>query len=415
MTLTTATASFGPALKRLYPNGLIEAYLKTCPTVGILPKSTDFVGEAKAVVVHLGGGHAAGSFAEAQNYSADAEVRRFLVTRAKKYAIATVDNEAIMASRNDKGAVARALKTQIDSQLNILARATGVEVAGPGNSYRGEVTSVSGQVITLSDARDHVNFELGMALNFIDVSATPDSAGVLQSTKEYPRIEAIDPSTGTLTVDQAVDSTVVFTAQMAVGDKLIAAGDWAQAGTAGIGAVGIGDWLPASAPVSGDSFFGVDRSDHVERLAGVRVSGSGARMEDVVMDTAARVMLNEGRPDTLILNPMKFSELNKSAYSKVQFCEIESTVTNIGFSGMKFPTPAGFIDVLPDPQCPVSTAYMIEKSTWELCSLGELPHFDTADGGRYDRQTNADGIEFRIKQYWNTICKKPQANARITW
>lgn len=407
MTLSTAAASFGPALKRLYPNGLKEALYEDVPTIGWLPKTQDFEGEAKAVVIHLSGINGSNTFAEAQRHASDTEVRRFLVTRVSDYTLAKLEAEAMMASRSNKGAVARALQTQTRAALYTMGRSLGTQLLGPGDGTLGSVGSVSTATMTLADSRDVTKFELGQAIGFLDASNS-DAALAPSTANTYPVVTAVDRSAGTVTF--SISLATAFTAAIAAGDKPYRVGDSASTVGAGFEA-----WIPATAPTSGDNHFGVDRSVDTVRLAGNRVDGGGAKMEDVVMEASAEAMINGGRPDTLILNPLRFAELNKSAYAKTEFCEIKTDIAKVGYQGVKFATPSGMVVALPEPLCPYDVGWLLQKDTWELASLGPCPHFADDGAGKYDKISNDDGIEFRIRAYWNLICHKPHCNTRIAW
>lgn len=410
--MTVGAGNFGPLFKRLYPNGLKEALYEDSPSVGIIPKDTSFEGEAKAVVIHLSGVMGSHTFEEAQRHASDAESRRFLVTRVKDYAVATMDAETMLASKSNKGAVARTIDMQTRSALYTIGRSVGAQLFGDGDGYLGAVGSLdSTDGIVLADPRDVVNFEVGYRIGFYDSSA---SADLTATANNWPIITSINRETGLIRFDEDVSGgSAILSAAVAAGDSLYRVGD--RSGGAGLGASGFGKWLPLAAPTSGDSFFGVDRSVDPVRLAGNRIVGSGARLEDTVMTASAKVMINGGRPDTLIVNPLRFAELNKSSYSKTEFCDISTDIARVGYKGIRFPTPSGVVEVLPDPQCPYATGWLLQKNTWEICSLGPLPHFAKDDGSKYDRQATADGIEFRIRAFWNLICHKPHCNARITW
>lgn len=413
MALTTDSASFGPFLKRIWPNGYKEALYDQVPTLGVLPKSTDFYGEAKAVPIHLSGINGSNTFSDALANESDAEVRRFLVTRAKDYVTAKVDVEALKASSNNKGAAGKAIMVQTRAALYTMGRSAGAQIFGNGDGYIGTVSgAVSGNdTIELTDSRDVVKFEKGQAIGFYDTSG---SADIDPNTADvHPVVLAVDREAGTIQFDKDIagGSNVLATA-VADGDRLYRVGD----STAGVGgAAGFGKWIPLAAPTSGDSHFGVDRSVDPVRLAGNRVVGNGGKMEDILFDASAQVMINGGRPDLLIVNPMKFAELCKSLYAKVEYCDVKSDIPTVGFQGIKLATPSGMVRVLPDPMCPYATGWLLQKNTWELCSLGAFPHRFNEDGLQSTRAADADSIAFRFKAYWNLICKQPHCNARITW
>ncbi len=404
MTLTVAAASFGPALKYLYPKGLAEILYPMVPAVGWMPKTTNFVGEAKAIVPHTGGGNGSVGFSSAVNNTSDAIVERFLVTRVKDYAIAKVDGEALMASANDKGAVARALDTQIRSAMYHLSRSAGFQVYSDGSGARatGDGSwTLTGSTVTLADARDIVHFERGMYVDFIDVSS---SDATISSTAGTGYITALDRNAGTFTLDVA-DISAAFSG-VAANDKICRRGDNGNCAT------GFGGWVVGGATPG--TLFGLDRNSDPLRLAGMTFTGTSSILEETIIDACAEAMINGAMPDTLFVHPRRAAQLNKSAYAKT-LVDVATDVPGIGYKAFEVPTGSGVVKVIPDPNCPYAKGYLLQRDTWELASLGEFPHFAKDDSLKYLREASADAISFRLRAFWNICCNKPGKNMVITW
>jgi hypothetical protein len=178
--------------------------------------------------------------------------------------------------------------------------------------------------------------------------------------------------------------------------------------------MGLSGWIPTTAPTSGDSHFNVDRSVDELRLGGVRYVNASSIMEEAVFDACAEASINGASPETLFMNPLKFSELLKSLHAKT-WIDVKTDIPGVGYKAISFPAAYGNVKIIPDPNCPYAYGYLLDHSTWEFCSLGDTPHFATDDGSKYQREVSSDGIEFRIRGFHNVICNKPGHNVVITW
>ena len=396
MTLDLSAGGYAPAMKILYPKGLAELLYPKVPLVGWMNKSTDFVGESKAIVPFYGGGNGSTSFSIALANKKDIKLKRFLVTRVKDYALASVDAETILASGNDKGAVARALDTQIRGHMYHLARSAGFQAYSDGTGVRATgdgAYNAGADEITLADARDIVHFEVGMVLNF-------SSSGTVRSgTVE---IESINREAGTITTVESVISTAITGATNA--DDILRAGDLDNC------AAGLAAWIPST--VTSTAFFGVDRTTDAVRLGGQRYTAASSVLEEVFIDAAAEASVNGADPDTCFLHPKRLAQMNKSQYAKTN-CEVDSSMSGIKYRAIQMATGSGYMKFVPDANCPYNTAWMLTKSSWELCSLKEFPHFAMDDGKKFQREAALDAIEMRIRAFWNIVCTNPMQNMRV--
>jgi len=396
--------NFQAALKLLYPRGLSEILYPKCPILGWMPKRTDFYGEAAVVTPMTSGVRGSTTFNNAVNQQGTPTLNRFLVTRAKDYALASIDAEVLMASANDKGAIAKGLDTQIRAALYELGRSCAFQLYGDGIGNRGEVGAYApgDAFFTLANVEDVVHFEVGMLLQAALLPAVPAVGD--------PSVEivAINRRTGLITCNANIVGVI---AGFAAGHSVFRAGDGNNCAT------GVAGWVPPNDPGVGGTptnLFGVNRTADPTRLAGIRIAGGGGVMEEVVFDAVAEAHINGAQPDTLFMNSRKFAELQKSAYAKT-WMTVDTDIPGIGYKALSFPTDYGDIKVISDPNCPVGKGYLLARDSWELKSLGEFPHFATDEGLKYMRLANSDAIEFRIRAFWNLCCDKPGHNAVISW
>jgi hypothetical protein len=394
--------AFTNALNRLYPEGGLEtAWYEPAPFAAWLPKRYDFGGLNKAVRPLIGAIRGSNDFAQALAAKSTPTIRDFTVTRVKTYVIGSIDNEALEASKGTKNASAEALKTQVDSALYEFGRAAARQTWNTSGGARGQISTgstVGSATITLADIRDIVHFEIDMEVQ----ADTVDGGGTVHPG--FVTITAIDRDAGTLTISGDWNAAGNIPA-VGTSDFLFRRGDY------GTCLSGVLDWIPASAPTAGDSFFGVDRSVDTQRLAGSRVSAVGKSIEEAAFDAQARLAQNGGRADTLWLHTERWADLCKSIQAKVQYSPGGSG--KVGFASFQIAGARGMVNVMADPNAPYQYALLTRKQAWELCGLGKIPRFSEEDGLKFQREASADAIEFRLKAYWQMICKRPIDNALI--
>jgi len=395
-------SSFSSALKILYPDSLEEIWFPEAPFLAWVPKSYDFEGSSKQTNAIISGIRGSTDFSTALNGKSVPSMVKFNVTRKKDYVIGSIDNETMMASQSNKGAIAKAIKTQVDAAAYEFGRSAAFQVWGAGTGVRGTVSAYNAGtgVVTLTDRRDCVKFEVGMVLQI------KSAAGVINAG--FYSVTAVDLDLGTLTVTLGGGAPNPIATDLLGRD-----GDF----LAGVGASncisGVFAWVPPTAPGVADNFFGVNRSVNPSRLAGTRVKGGAKTIEEVVFDSLARGRTAGGKFDCLWMNSERAAELQKSMTAKA-FVDIQSAgKAKVGFQGFQLSTPQGQLMVMDDPNCPYAYGLLTKRDAWEYASLGDAPHFAEEDGRRFLRESTSDGIEFRLKAYSNLICHRPIDNVLI--
>ena len=384
--------TFAAALKQHYTDEKIENMVyKDNPFLAMLSKYEDFGGENLKLPVKYGipMGRSA-TFADAVANKSASQLKAFLLTRKADYAIASIANETIEASKGNANAFIEAATFEIDGAIEAATRSLAVSLFGDGTGSIGVVgslatTTASNDTVTLATIQDITNFEVGMQLNF----------GTAIANKE---ISSINRDTGVFILSAASGATTTE-AIYVDGDKdnMIK---------------GLGGWLPATAPTSGDSFFGVDRSADSTRLAGIRFDASSLPLEEGLIGAAARVAREGGKPDVCFINYNNFADLEKALGSKVSYVDVKVN-PEIGFRGILIHGPRGPIKVVPDQNCPNGVAYMLQMDVWKLYSLGKAPKILDSDGLKFLRESTADAVEARIGYYAQLGCRAPGFNVRI--
>ena len=422
---TFATASNQvAALKELVTGDdyMQDLVYKKNPFLALVPKDESPSGFAgKYIPVPLVYGTPQGrsaTFTNAQGNQTAPQLASFFVYRVSNYQLVTITNELLEATKDNAGAFVDEAKLNMDTGFRNISNDLALALFGNASGTRGVLASIGAGVIVLTNANSIVNFEVGMALVSYSIAGTTytQSAGAAVGY-----VIAVNRSTGSLTVSATPGGVAGTPAAWAVGTPNLAVeGDQAfgvlAASTSFLKVTGLSGWLPTTAPTAGDSFWGIDRSVDVTRLAGVRFDGSSESIEEALIDGASLSAREGGQPDMCFMNFTSYAALEKSLGSKVQYVDVKHDEADIAFAGIRIHAPYGPITVIPDRSCPAQTAYLLQMDTLKFRSLGKAPHVLTygLEGLEGLRVGNADALEIRIGFYGNLICNAPGWNCVVS-
>lgn len=404
LNMTAANA----VLKELYTDQVLqnEVY-RNNPWLAMIPKNTDFGGKYKPIPIIIGTSQGnSNTFANAQANQSAANLQSFFLTSTSDYAIAQIDNRTMLSAKTDKMAFIQTAKVLVDAAIRAATNRAAFALFGDGTGTIGQIGTISSGVITLANSQQVTQFEVNQVLD-----AGTSAGGTQWSAKGY--VIAVNRSTGVVTVSTTLGGTAATPTSWTNTNYLTTDGDL-NAKMSGLAA-----WLPSTAPTSGDSFYQVNRSTDVTRLAGVNYdsTSTGETIEEAIISASNLNAREGGRPDTLITNFATYAALEKSLGSKVQYVT-ESMINNpqISFKGIKVSGANTMIDVFPDRSCQAQTGWLLQKDTWCLEGLGDVPMIlKYGDGLDMLRVYNADSSELRVGYYGNVSCNAPGYNSRITF
>lgn len=396
LTVTAADA----ALKQLYPPNQIK-YLgyQDNPFLAMVKKDENFGGNVKKMPMWYGGNQGRSRvFATAQANKTAGKYSAFLLTRVKDYGLSSIDLEAILASAQDEYAFLSMAKSELDNTLRQVSRNIGISLYRNSGGARGQIASISSTTFTLSNPDDIVNFEVGMNIVQSTADGTSGSLGSGDTT-----ISSVNRRAGTFVVASASN----FTAN----DYLFVKGDF------GVSISGLQSWLPATAPTGGDSFFGVDRSTDA-RLYGQYYDGSTVTISEALLKMDAYIAREGGKASHCFMNPMDMNKLRVQHGSQIMFDTCKSSDLDISFTTIRLNGLKGPINVIGDANCPVNRAFVLDLSTWELCSIGGAPRILTralegANGTKFIWDASSDSVEIRTGMYGNLGCYAPVWNGQV--
>lgn len=401
----TDLTSQNAVMKELYgqPIQTVEDLVyRTNPLLALLKKDESAGGKYIPVPIITSPGTSSSTFSSALSDQSPSESNAFLMTRKKDYAIATIDWETVLASQTDKEAFVKALKFAVDGAFRGCTNRIATKLFLDGTGTFGAIStigSVGTGIIQLTNVGDVARFEKNDVLQ-----ANATSGGTPRATLGY--VIAVNRRAGQITVsDTSVTGAAGNPTGWTTSDSLLIRGN-NNACIAGLSA-----WLPSTAPTTGDSFYGVDRSEEVERLSGWYHDGSGQNIEEAIIDLLSFVSREGGMPDKFITNPISYAALEKQLGSKVQYTTLEGP-GKIRFNALKINGPSGVIDVLQDRSCPSATGFALQMDTWTLLSLDRAPHVEDYGSDEFLR-TTADAVEARVNSYSNLACNAPGWNGRV--
>lgn len=392
------------ALKELYDGQVVENLVYADnPFLAMVKKNTDFGGKYKPVPIVTGVSQGRSStFSNAQGNQSPVQIESFLLTRSTDYSIATIDNQTMLASKTDKMAFLEGSKLLIDGAIRSITNSIASALFRSGTGSIGQIGSIATGVITLSNAGDVVQYEVNMVLqaDATDGGATPRAA--------LGYVIAVNRSAGTVTVSATAGGAAGSPAAWAANDFLLVQGDLNAK------CKGLSGWLPLTAPVSGDSFFGVDRSVDPVRLAGVRYDGSAQPISEALVDASSLLAREGGKPGVFVTNFQSYSALEKELGAKVQYIEASHPQAEIAFRGILVNGANSQIKVFPDRNAQVFQGFLLQMDTWALEGLGDVPQIlRYGDGLEMLRVSNQDAGEVRVGAYYQLRSNAPGWNAVV--
>lgn len=391
------------ALKELYDGQAVENLVYADnPALAMVKKNTDFGGKYKPVPIITGVSQGrSATFSNAQGNQTAVQIQSFLLTRKQDYSLATIDNQTMLASRTDKMSFLEGSKLVIDGAIRAVTLSLAASIFRSGTGSLSQITTISTGVITLSNVSDVVQFEVNMVLQ-----ANATDGGTPRAALGY--VIAVNRNLGKVTVaSSGLGGAAATPSGWTTNDFLLVQGD----NNAKLS--GFAGWLPQTAPVAGDNFYGVDRSVDTVRLAGVQYDGSAQSIEEALIDSSALLAREGGKPNVAIMNYASYGALEKALGSKIQYIDMKGPA-DIAFRGILVNGASSTIKVFPDRSNQALTSYLLQMDTWCLESLGDAPQIlRYGDGLEMLRVYNADAGEVRVGYYANLRTNAPGWNANV--
>ncbi len=384
------------------------------PLMAMLTKSTDLSGDNTIIPMIFGRpqGVAAIGVGTAQTSATNVEGAKLLLTAGDLGGSVFIGDKVIAASRNNPGAFLKNKTAEIDGLYEQMADDIAVMIYGNSGNSVGVIASggVSvgtgkdgGDLITLTEATQALNFEVGMSL---DTSSNDGStSGTVAVAAKV--VVAVDRASGIIDVG---DGTSGFTA----GHYLFRTGNYG--GTSAVFTFhGLGSFLwPDNSP---PNIYGMDRTPDPIRLAGCRVDAAdiaGLNIEEKLQTLGSYMMGRfKGKGAThAFLNPEDFTRLSIALQSRATV-PIKDTSTRFGFEAITVNLGGKSVKIYSDPWCPVGNFFALRLKDWTLHSMEELIKPIKADGLTLLRGATNNDYEYRLISYPSMSCKAPGYSGRV--
>ena len=392
-------------LKKIWPQDAVQdLFYEEAPLVAMLPKRTDWSGSTQEIILQYGqiNGRSNG-FQQAKANKQASKKTKMSISTSDNFALWSVDHKLIAQSRNDKGAVVRALESETKSAMKKFKRSVCWQVYGNGGGAIGQVatsTTVSGTALVFRSAQSLRNIDVGDILVFSLDNGDP-SATQLGTLPGSVEVTGVDPETLTVTVSPALNSgcPTITTACFVFPD-----GDY------GTAIYGLDAYVPATAPTT--SLWSMSRTASKRRLGGIRVGGKGLLIQEAVKK-ALKVAKDEGASTShIFMSTDDFYNLEMNLGSGKQYCD--EKVGSVGFTGIQFVSGGSKpVKVFADADCPVNVIRGFQMDTWTMHSIGEYPDFLTMGSDRYMQEEASNSFEGRIGGYAQLYTDAPGYNFRL--
>lgn len=322
-------------------------------------------------------------------------VEQFEITTKPFYHVAYWEGEALRSCMGDKGAFLDLAKTIATDAIERVGTFFEFLFFSNGNGAIGQISSgYNTTTITLTDPSQCMVLEVGMKLDF----AASETGAITNSSSLS--ITDIDAEAGTVTLS-AAPSTVSAGAS----DYIFLDGTGPNNSTVKL-PVGVAGWIPYAAPGS-TSFFGVDRTADINKLAGYRLDGSAL---SGYAHTVKKLVMKIGRSGlTAWCSPLIWEQISEELGEQVTRSAGGKGVA--GFSSLEVATPFGKVPVKMSKFCPDNRLYALDHSTWALYSKGPAIDWFNHDGlGKLRMLEATDAVVGKVGGYSQFGCKNPSRN-----
>jgi len=364
--------------KERYLDGKLEEIVyKDAPFFAkVRKKGGQFIG-GKYLVVPLNtshndatGSHLGNAMTAAATANSTEGAVAYQVPRVSQYNPFKLDGDLVDAVKGGDTGFIDAFTKVTDGSLKELSLKICQNMYRTGYGFKGRVLtgSISTNTLKLVNPEDIYGWEKGQRI----VWSASLNANLLRNSG----------GTTTLTVTK-VDRpgfTVTFSANVSTvtgatdNDFMFAADDREDSATPAVRNIaGAGLWVPDT--LSAATIFGVNLATADSRAQGQNFDATTGPIEENIQKAAAFFNRVEPTctPDCLMINPMKWADLEIALGQRVRYVEEMGSDVAVGFRSIKLGTSYGGIQIYGDPSCPVDRGFMLTMDTWTLAHVGPSP------------------------------------------
>lgn len=412
MGAAATVANVPEILKNIWKDEIFDFQYENSPFYGQIEKDTTWDGLFQIITVQYGGmsGRSA-LFAQAQANKGPPKYKKMQVDTSDNFALWSVDHKLITLSRNQRGALVRALAENTEKAMTKFKRSTSWMLwrnggGAIGQLVAGAIPAAAGgkTVLTLLDVNDIRNFDID---DVITASVDDGTGGAGVAANKYT-IVALDEDTGEITVT----GTVLVDGTWAPSDFLFADGDY------GAALFGVPAYVTLEKPGTGttpDDIWGMSRKDHPTRLAGHRFTATTAVLTDEIKLALTKAYRRNADVTDLWTSPEVFEEVESELGVQRRYVDVK--VGRVGFSGLEFTSQSGkVVKLFSDPDIPRTKngkrqLFGLNMDRWKLHTALDYPMWLTIDGKKdFMQEQSANQSEGRVGGYGQAYTDAPGEN-----
>lgn len=366
-----------------------------------IEKRDDYEGDSYNYSMKYGNPQGTGAdFATALAAVTSSKGKKLSMTERTRYGFISLGGTAMLkARRKGDGAFLELVSTETDGIIRTMGQDNAHSLYRNGSGARGRILSINGNVLQLANIHDAIFFQEGMELvGDNNAAGTSANAGSCDVTKVNRRLGQVTVST-------------VASANLIVDDYLFKSAD--AGGSTCFD--GLDTLIPLTAPSSGESFRGIDRTADVEMLAGIRIDDSSETLENNIGLAMIDMMTwaTEKNRIKFYAHPRKVFDIARRGNGKVSYDDAGGTLS-WGFQKIEVVTSYGTVPVIADPDCPYASCWGVSEADEVLHTLGEVVHVIRDDGQKFIRLGTSDGIRMDVRSSGNTAIYRPAAFAVLS-
>lgn len=358
----TAEAGILALLKTFYAKeGLVNLLYRNDPLLKEIKKERVEGKQANFSALYSRGGAVSANATVAERLATEtAKAKEFQVTPGQLFSACVFGNKELLASKSLRGAYINVAAAKFFANAESFRKTMAVALYGTGHgelfTTTDTISVIAGDVDVTFPRHAVMGIDIGSEL---ELKATANATAVLATVS----VKKINGTTVTLTgtASKSVPS----------GSVVCISGCTDSDGKPML-PVGLAGWLPTSTVAPTDSFYGVNRSDARDRLAGTYIAGtSGQKKYEVIEDAILKLRAMGSLCDKIVMNDEDYLAMSREIESKTYFTKANGgegkTKANVGYKDFGFSVSTNWLDnVIDSPYCPKGRAYVLSSDTIEM-------------------------------------------------
>lgn len=297
-----------------------------------------------------------------------AQAKEFQVIPGQLFSACVFNNKELLASKSLKGAYINVASAKFFANAESFRKTMAVALYGTGHGELFTYAAASTDTIPASQAIGAtvqftfpkyaiMGIDIGSELEIKTSAAATSAVNTITVTK-------IDGTTVYATIDTATTTAVSL-----AGDVVCISGCTDGSGNPLL-PIGLEGWIPTTALSPTDNFYGVNRSEARDRLAGTFINGGvGAKKYEVIEEGILALRRMGSLCDKIVMNDEDYLDMAKELEAKTYFPKTGKGKHDaaVGFEGFGIAVSTNWVDnVIDSPYCPKGKAYILSSDTIEL-------------------------------------------------